>query len=275
MGFPCKTCKRTFERKDNLQSHIREVHEGVRAYACDFCDKSCSRKANLEVHLRAMHSVESVLTLPIHSCKLCPKTFRRLGDLTRHKYVKHGEQMLKTMHKKQYEKRKSSENSKLKEQIVILEKKVEKYEIIEKAQKERIIDLEKEISIRDSTIDDLKMQLDTVHETMKQNEVPIKKEIENYICGCFDKDKFNGKSEKSSQNISLQSLIQIDQETENYICGFAENEKQLNNNDQNIEPNGQNTESKHDYKLSKDTPSDLPFETENLTIKTEIKMEQI
>ena len=73
---------------------------------------------------------------------------------------------------------------------------------------------------------------------MFQNEMPIKKEIQDYICGISENGnlteteyvhKKNFENETNSQNIALQSVIPIKEETQNYICGLLENETKYAN----------------------------------------------
>ena len=60
-------------------------------------------------------------------------------------------------------------------------------------------------------------------EKMTENQNVIYKEkVENNTKGLLDNE-----SEKYSQNIALQSLVPIKKEIENYICGLSENEKSV------------------------------------------------
>ena len=49
----CKICNNFFLRKDNLESHILNVHgEQKENHPCKLCSKTYERKERLEEHLR-------------------------------------------------------------------------------------------------------------------------------------------------------------------------------------------------------------------------------
>ncbi|KAI7876624.1 uncharacterized protein EV154DRAFT_525762 [Mucor mucedo] len=49
--YPCKSCKRAFARKHDLQRHER-VHSGDKPYVCPCCKKAFARTDALKRHLR-------------------------------------------------------------------------------------------------------------------------------------------------------------------------------------------------------------------------------
>ena len=55
--YNCDKCNKSFFRKANLKTHIKNVHENVR-YNCDKCDKSFSWKHHLNRHIKSVHNNE-------------------------------------------------------------------------------------------------------------------------------------------------------------------------------------------------------------------------
>ena len=49
--FKCLTCKSSFSRKINLQSHVKSVHDKVKGHACTICENAFGRKAHLTSHM--------------------------------------------------------------------------------------------------------------------------------------------------------------------------------------------------------------------------------
>ena len=65
-------------KKDNLDQHRKEVHEGVK-YPCGQCSYEATSKGGVALHKRAVH--EGVK----YSCGECGHQFTSKGNLARHK----------------------------------------------------------------------------------------------------------------------------------------------------------------------------------------------
>ncbi|WBA82859.1 C2H2-type zinc finger protein [Endozoicomonas sp. GU-1] len=76
-SFQCNVCEKSFNRKHNLEEHIR-THTGVMPFKCNVCEKSFNRKQNLEVHIRTHTGVKPF------KCNVCEKSFRYFSGLTIH-----------------------------------------------------------------------------------------------------------------------------------------------------------------------------------------------
>ena len=54
-GTVCDLCSRYFNRRPDLNRHIKEHHEGHKKHACNFCDKGFTKKSYLDRHIRNAH----------------------------------------------------------------------------------------------------------------------------------------------------------------------------------------------------------------------------
>ncbi|XP_069507249.1 zinc finger protein 64 [Ambystoma mexicanum] len=112
----CKSCSKSFSRKDKLKMHIRS-HTGEKPYKCLNCNYSAADSSSLNKHHR-IHSNErpfkcqicpyasrnsSQLTVHLRShtgdapfqCKMCSSKFKINSDLKRHMRVHSGEKPFK------------------------------------------------------------------------------------------------------------------------------------------------------------------------------------
>merc|ERR1712030_195775 len=53
--FNCKKCVYATSKKENLQQHVRSVHEQIKE-TCETCGKNFSKKSNLNKHKKNKHS---------------------------------------------------------------------------------------------------------------------------------------------------------------------------------------------------------------------------
>ena len=67
-------------KKGNLNRHIANKHDNIRAYACDFpeCGKSFQTRLNLKRHIEAVHKGRP------HKCSGCPRAFKDHAALQDH-----------------------------------------------------------------------------------------------------------------------------------------------------------------------------------------------
>ena len=56
--------------KENLNTHIKNVHEGQKNYKCDLCDKAFSQQQKLMRHIKNLHKGQKN-----YKCDLCDKDF--------------------------------------------------------------------------------------------------------------------------------------------------------------------------------------------------------
>lgn len=82
-NFKCPSCEEIFNKKTNMQTHYRRVHEGleVRRLQCDICDKRFLCPSELRKHVERVHL--KVRSNEI-SCPICGKPFGDLRDMKVH-----------------------------------------------------------------------------------------------------------------------------------------------------------------------------------------------
>ena len=80
----CNHCGKFFSQKDQLNLHIKAVHEGRKDYKCHICGKSFSHPVNVTNHIRAVHEDRR------HNCDNCEKSYRNIRDLKKHILKVHG-----------------------------------------------------------------------------------------------------------------------------------------------------------------------------------------
>ena len=52
--YPCDLCEHSATTQNNLNSHKRNKHEGIR-YSCDQCEYTDTRQDNLKQHKQSKH----------------------------------------------------------------------------------------------------------------------------------------------------------------------------------------------------------------------------
>ena len=56
--FPCLQCEKSFWTKGDMVRHISSIHEDKKPHKCDFCDYKAKRKDNLKSHIANVHGLE-------------------------------------------------------------------------------------------------------------------------------------------------------------------------------------------------------------------------
>ena len=106
LPFKCPDCYRSFEKKTSLQTHQQRTHvgkvyscqycgrafavlidmqrhesthTGEKKYVCEICGKAFRIKTQLGYHMTAIHT-----KIRAFKCHLCPKDFKKRGDLKDH-----------------------------------------------------------------------------------------------------------------------------------------------------------------------------------------------
>ena len=55
LKYYCDQCDSKFSQKDNLSTHVKIVHDGVKKYACDQCDYRATRQKYVKHHIEKAH----------------------------------------------------------------------------------------------------------------------------------------------------------------------------------------------------------------------------
>ncbi|KAK7889200.1 hypothetical protein WMY93_024760 [Mugilogobius chulae] len=74
----CPECDQEFDGKEELQSHMLEVHGGDKPISCPVCARTFTRNGSLKLHM-AMHMHEKP-----YSCPVCNRGFTQKGNLRSH-----------------------------------------------------------------------------------------------------------------------------------------------------------------------------------------------
>jgi hypothetical protein len=87
--YNCKTCKKSFTRKNQLDKHLTSHHKPIeRNYSCDICDKKFSYKIGLTGHFDFRHQFDPEIVKK-YACPSCPRSFNWQGNLRRHTIMEH------------------------------------------------------------------------------------------------------------------------------------------------------------------------------------------
>ncbi|KAJ0065762.1 hypothetical protein NL108_017892 [Boleophthalmus pectinirostris] len=74
----CPECDQEFDLKEDLQTHMLEVHGGDKPISCPVCARTFTRNGSLKLHM-AMHMHEKP-----YSCPVCNRGFTQKGNLRSH-----------------------------------------------------------------------------------------------------------------------------------------------------------------------------------------------
>ena len=80
--FGCDQCQSQFTRRDNLLTHIKSKHEGVK-YECNQCEYKFTQQSSLNTHIKSIH--EGVK----YACNQCEFKAAQKGYLNTHIRLKH------------------------------------------------------------------------------------------------------------------------------------------------------------------------------------------
>ena len=68
-----------FFKKDDLERHVKNIHEKFKPYKCDSCDKSFSEEYYFKIHLTTVHE-----KIKVFKCDSCEKRYVFRSHLLRH-----------------------------------------------------------------------------------------------------------------------------------------------------------------------------------------------
>mmetsp|Transcript_11644 Transcript_11644/g.25183 ORF Transcript_11644/g.25183 Transcript_11644/m.25183 type:complete len:186 (-) Transcript_11644:69-626(-) len=57
-SLTCMACGKVFERRSNLNKHIRHVHANERLYQCKKCGNRFGQKSSIDKHVRTIHGMK-------------------------------------------------------------------------------------------------------------------------------------------------------------------------------------------------------------------------
>ena len=82
-GFSCHICQLKVGNRNRLKQHIESVHLQLRLFECPDCHRRFNRKDNLQSHMKAGHGA------PRFNCPQCKSVYRYEHDLKKHFQKKH------------------------------------------------------------------------------------------------------------------------------------------------------------------------------------------
>ncbi|KAF4527524.1 hypothetical protein B566_EDAN015624, partial [Ephemera danica] len=85
----CPQCTKSFLTKNNLEDHIRAVHEGLKPYNCTGCDKTFGFPNTLKLHIETMHKTNTLKSGGGCMCDICGKVLSHPSSVIYHKETEH------------------------------------------------------------------------------------------------------------------------------------------------------------------------------------------
>ncbi|KAK9890637.1 hypothetical protein WA026_011997 [Henosepilachna vigintioctopunctata] len=90
--YPCQYCSASFNKDENLQSHIRSSHtEKFRKYRCGYCGKAFDKPSSLTNHVKVHEKQKAVVGTPKPPfvCGICNMGFKIPKQLRTHTKTAH------------------------------------------------------------------------------------------------------------------------------------------------------------------------------------------
>ena len=53
--YKCESCEKCYFHKNELEKHIKTVHENIKSHKCVSCGKYFGHKQNLQKHIQIIH----------------------------------------------------------------------------------------------------------------------------------------------------------------------------------------------------------------------------
>ena len=85
MVFTCDLCDASYPVRHSLSNHKRLKHGDAAQFNCTKCTYATTKKENLDQHVRSVHENVKVI------CNICGKNFSDKPNLNKHKRQKHPE----------------------------------------------------------------------------------------------------------------------------------------------------------------------------------------
>ena len=86
----CDSCNMTLINAQELQLHIKNVHNGEKTNRCDMCEETFWQISSLESHISSAH-LRSPQQLQTLKCDFCTNSYQDLETLEDHKKAHHGD----------------------------------------------------------------------------------------------------------------------------------------------------------------------------------------
>ena len=68
--FPCPNCSSVFNRKNNLQKHLKYECGQLPRFKCPYCEYCSKKTSNVRAHIRSIHSGYTVYVIDLKSSYL-------------------------------------------------------------------------------------------------------------------------------------------------------------------------------------------------------------
>ncbi|XP_011506079.1 PREDICTED: zinc finger protein 676-like isoform X2 [Ceratosolen solmsi marchali] len=85
--FKCDKCNKHFQSKNNLETHVKVVHQGEKPFICEICNKAFAYQSSLKGHKEIVHqNNKSDKGFP---CDICGKVLNHPSSIMYHKLSEH------------------------------------------------------------------------------------------------------------------------------------------------------------------------------------------
>ncbi|OXU19960.1 hypothetical protein TSAR_013867 [Trichomalopsis sarcophagae] len=86
-SLKCLKCNKHFQSKDNLEAHVKVVHEGEKPFICEICSKAFAYQSSLKGHMEIVHTDTN--TDKGFPCDICGKVLNHSSSIVYHKLTEH------------------------------------------------------------------------------------------------------------------------------------------------------------------------------------------